>query len=155
MGDQSSEKTMARSAHLKELTETFHLFDKDGDGRITAEELQSVLTANGFKPSQKDIDKAMREGDQDGNHTIEFDEFIAMMETKLDHQNKYDELVDSFSVFDRDKNGLIDASELKCAMSKLGYDLTNDEVATMIKEADLDGNGKIDFDEYYQYMMKK
>jgi len=51
-----------------------------------------------------------------------------------------------FQVFDKDGNGYISAAELRHVMANLGEKLTDEEVEEMIKEADLDGDGQVNFD---------
>ena len=48
-------------------------------------------------------------------------------------------------MFDRDGDGLISEEELRLTMNNLGEPLTEAEVKSMIAEADLDGDGKINF----------
>ena len=60
----------------------------------------------------------------------------------------------AFKVFDRDGDGLITAEELKLTMNNLGEPLTKAEVNAMIAEADIDGDGKINCNEF-QMMIKK
>ena len=55
-------------------------------------------------------------------------------------------------VFDRDGDGLISAEELKLTMNNLGEPLTDREVRSMIEEADLDGDGRINFHEFQRLM---
>jgi Ca2+-binding EF-hand superfamily protein len=55
-------------------------------------------------------------------------------------------------VFDRDGDGLISEEELRLTMNNLGEPLTEDEVKSMIAEADLDGDGKINFQEFSRLM---
>ena len=50
-------------------------------------------------------------------------------------------------MFDRDGDGLISEEELRLTMTNLGEPLTEAEVRSMIAEADLDGDGKINFQE--------
>jgi len=50
----------------------------------------------------------------------------------------------SWKVFDRDNNGFISAAELRHVMTSIGEKLTDDEVDEMIREADQDGDGRID-----------
>jgi calmodulin len=50
----------------------------------------------------------------------------------------------SLQVFDRDNNGFISAAELRHVMTSIGEKLTDDEVDEMIREADQDGDGRID-----------
>jgi calmodulin len=40
-------------------------------------------------------------------------------------------------------------------MINLGEKLTDEEVDEMIREADLDGNGQVDYDEFVKMMMAK
>lgn len=53
-------------------------------------------------------------------------------------------LINSLQVFDRDNNGFISAAELRHVMTSIGEKLTDDEVDEMIREADQDGDGRID-----------
>ena len=48
-------------------------------------------------------------------------------------------------VFDRDRNGFISAVELKATMKELGVYITDEDAECMLKEADLDGDGKINY----------
>ncbi len=57
-----------------------------------------------------------------------------------------DEIRDAFKVFDSDGNGYISAAELRHVMHNLGEKLKDEEVDEMIREADIDGDGQINFD---------
>ena len=58
-------------------------------------------------------------------------------------------------VFDRDGDGYISAEELSQVMLTLGESLTQDEIDEMIREADLDGDGKVGYDEFATMMSHK
>ena len=58
-------------------------------------------------------------------------------------------------MFDRDGDGLISEEELRLTMTNLGEPLTEAEVRSMIEEADLDGDGKINFQEFKMLMATK
>jgi len=58
-------------------------------------------------------------------------------------------------VFDKDGNGYISASELKHVMSKLGVLFSDNELQEMIAEADLDGDGQVNFQEFQAMMISK
>lgn len=53
---------------------------------------------------------------------------------------------------DKDGSGKIDATELRNIMLSLGENLSDEEVNQMIKEADLNGDGEIDFDEFMRML---
>ncbi|KAI5680934.1 hypothetical protein M9H77_02161 [Catharanthus roseus] len=64
-----------------DLQEAFDVFDGDKDGRITVEELGSVLSSLGFKEGNKleDCKEMIRKVDIDGDGMVSFDEFRMMM----------------------------------------------------------------------------
>lgn len=55
-------------------------------------------------------------------------------------------------VFDRDGNGFITAAELRHVMTTLGEKLSDEEVDEMIREADVDGDGQINYEEFVALM---
>merc|ERR1712079_938818 len=63
-----------------------------------------------------------------------------------------DDVAHAFKVFDRDGDGLISEEELRLTMTNLGEALTEAEVRHMIAEADMDGDGKINFAEFSRLM---
>jgi len=62
-----------------ELKEAFDVFDKDGNGKITAQELADTMKALGENLTPEDIEFMMSEVDQDNDKEIDFEEFKKMM----------------------------------------------------------------------------
>ena len=58
-------------------------------------------------------------------------------------------------MFDSDGSGSISASELRLIMSNLGQNLSDEEIELMIREADIDGDGQIDYEEFVKMMNSK
>uniref|UniRef100_A0A2C9K224 EF-hand domain-containing protein n=1 Tax=Biomphalaria glabrata TaxID=6526 RepID=A0A2C9K224_BIOGL len=130
----------------KELKEAFVLFDKDGDGKITYKELGTVMRTLGHNPTDSELQDMIQEVDADGNGTIDFNEFVAMMSRHNSETDRDKELREAFKVFDRDGNGLISAEELRHVMSTLGETLRDEDVRDMMREADKDGDGHINYE---------
>uniref|UniRef100_A0A8I3WS89 Calmodulin 3 n=1 Tax=Callithrix jacchus TaxID=9483 RepID=A0A8I3WS89_CALJA len=133
-----------RSHH--EFKEAFSLFDKDGDGTITTKELGTVMRSLGQNPTEAELQDMINEVDADGNGTIDFPEFLTMMARKMKDTDSEEEIREAFRVFDKDGNGYISAAELRHVMTNLGEKLTDEEVDEMIREADIDGDGQVNYE---------
>ncbi|XP_064601551.1 calmodulin-A-like isoform X2 [Liolophura sinensis] len=140
---------------IGEFREAFTMFDRDGDGRITAKELGTVLRSLGQNPTEGELRDMINDVDIDGNGTIEFDEFLRMMAKRQSEVDEQKDITDAFKVFDRNGDGFISASELRHVMTTLGEQLSDDEVENMIKEADVDGDGMINYEEFIRMMMTR
>ncbi|KAI6656721.1 EF-hand_1 domain-containing protein [Oopsacas minuta] len=138
---------------VSEYKEAFEIFDKDGDGRITADELRQVVESMGKVCTPEDAKKMISEADKDKNETIEFGEFVTMMEESM--SNAGDEMLKAFKFFDKDGDGKITKDELKLAMKELGENMSDAEIDAMIKSADLDDDHQIDFQEFKNMMGKE
>lgn len=140
---------------IAEFRAAFEIFDKDRDGKISKKELGTVMRNLGQSPTEVELTEMINEVDIDGNGTIDFREFLGLMVRKMKDSDINEELLEAFKVFDRDGNGFITSHELKNVMITLGEYLTPDEVDELVKEADLDGDGQIDYEEFIKLMMSK
>lgn len=81
---------------------------------------------------------------------MDFDSFLNIVASrKFDDEDHEDALREAFRMFDRDGNGYIDAEELRICMINLGEKLTLDEVEEMIREVDIDFDGRMDYQGMY------
>lgn len=137
----------------QEFREAFDLFDKDGSGYINSRELLTVMRAFKQDPTKAEVQHLMQELDTNGNGKIEYEEFEKYM---ADHYRSVEEsnssMMEAFKLFDKDGSGKIDADELKEAMMRLGDKLSKEEAEDMIRTADLDKDGKIDYIEFIRMM---
>ena len=147
MAEQLSEEQIC------EFKEAFSLFDKDGDGTITTKELGTVMRSLGQNPTEAELQDMINEVDADGNGTIDFPEFLTMMSRKMKDTDAEEEIRNAFQVFDKNLDGFITPAELRHIMTNLGEKLTDEEVDEMIREADLDGDGQINYEEVVKMMM--
>ena len=98
--------------------------------------------------AEAELQDMINEVDADGNGTIDFPEFLTMMARKMKDSDSEEEILEAFKVFDKDGNGFISAAELRHIMTNLGEKLTDEEVDEMIREADVDGDGQINYEEF-------
>ncbi|KAL3858448.1 hypothetical protein ACJMK2_013039 [Sinanodonta woodiana] len=135
----------------------FKMFDINGDNRISSAELGTVLRGLNQNPTEAELKEMIAELDSNGNGTIEFDEFVKMMNLKAKStEEEAEELRAAFKKFDKDGNGKINVKELQVAMTEIGQSpFSKDEAKDMIKMADVDGDGCINYNEFVTIMTQK
>ena len=140
---------------LADLREIFLKFDIDEDGSLTELELGALILSLGLNPTADQVTELLHKSDTNNNGLIEFEEFVTMVGNDTTDEQIYnqEELLLLFRKFDRDGNGFISASELAYSMAKMGHPLTVTELGEMIREADMDGDGRINFLEFAAAMV--
>ena len=135
--------------------DAFNMFDNNQDGTITREKLRNLLLKLNQTVTEDDLKDMISVVDTTGDGKINFEEFVAMMEKRKNEADTEQEIINAFRVFDKDGNGLISKAELTNIMSILGDTLSSEEIEEMIIEADVDGDGFINYEEFVRMMMAK
>ena len=60
----------------EQLTEAFRKADKNGDGRLSVEEIHGIYTAHGVDVSREDVQKIVDAADKDGTGLLTEKEFV-------------------------------------------------------------------------------
>lgn len=141
---------------VQEYREAFNMYDKDHDGVISTHKLGVMLRSLGHNPTELEIQEMIDEVDHDRTGTVEFEDFLEVVMSKdLDEEDHELALKEAFKMFDRDGNGYIDADELRLCMMNLGEKLTLEEVEEMIREVDVDYDGRMNYEEFVKLMCTK
>ena len=135
-----------------ECKEAFDLFDADGGGTIDIEELGTAMTALGFHPKKAEIKKMVDDMDKDSDGTIDFDEFLILMGASFETKDAKADMVKAFKLFDADNKGKIKFADLKAIAVELGEKMSDSELQGMMDEADTDGDGAVDQEEFLRVM---
>ena len=143
---------MLTEEQIAEFKEAFSLFDQDGDGTIATSRLGTVMRSLGQNPTEAELQDMLNEVDADRNGTIDFPEFLTMMARKMQDVDSEEDLREAFKVFDMDRDGFISPWELRHVMTNLGGELTDEEAEEMFSNADIDGDGRISFEEFVKMM---
>jgi calmodulin len=138
---------------LAGLRDAFSAHDRNGDGRITLQELRQALEELGEEPADEELRALMLKADADGNQSIDFAEFLAFMRRRLRQAGAEDEIRDAFNTFDRNGDGLVSIDELLQVMGMLGEAMTREEAEASLQRADSDGDGQLTYEEFVAFMM--
>merc|ERR1712159_911400 len=155
MGSSSMPRSTLSAEQKAEVKEAFDLFDIDGSGAIDAKELKVAMQALGFEPTQSEVDRMVADIDIDGNSTVEFGEFVEMMEGKMSEKDQVEEMKKAFKLYDVDGKGKITFKDLKRVADEVGEKMDDAEIQEIIDEADRDGDKAINEDEFIRVMQKQ
>ncbi|UJR28108.1 hypothetical protein I4U23_009363 [Adineta vaga] len=137
-----------------EIREAFDLFDADGSGTIDVKELKVAMRALGFEPKKEEIKKMITDIQKENSSTIDFNDFLQLMSQKMAEKDSKEEILKAFRLFDDDNTGKISFKNLKRVAKELGENLTDEELHEMIDEADRDGDGEINEQDFLRIMKK-
>jgi calcium-dependent protein kinase len=141
-----------KEEQIEELRGLFETIDLNDDGTLTFIEIKDALsTAN--PDLARSIEDYLGEIDSDASGVIEYTEFLAAaMERRM--YIRRDVCWDAFQVLDINSDGVITKEELQKVLSS--DDVQNlhpmDSIEEMIKEVDLNNDGLVDFEEFFQMM---
>ena len=141
---------------LEELKLSFAIFDKDGNGNISKEELKDILLKLKISDTKGTLDKIMNDIDKNKSNTIDADEFAEMFTCKLpevEDRKTLGEIYDYMCDFANVDSINLDA--LKTLNDEFGVGLTDEEMQLMIEKADTNKDGVVSNDEYYTIITKK
>ncbi|XP_049865651.1 uncharacterized protein LOC126366544 [Pectinophora gossypiella] len=137
----------------RDIKEAFDLFDTENTGKIDTKELKVAIRALGFEPKKEEIKKMIVEIDK-GDGKVSFEDFLELMTVKMAEKDTKEEIMKAFKLFDDDETGKISFKNLKRVAKELGENLTDEELHEMIDEADRDGDGEINQEEFLRIMKK-
>jgi calcium-dependent protein kinase len=137
------------------LAKVFKAFDKNGDGKLSYEEVKDgYLDHYGKVMSDEEVHAMFDSVDTDKSGFIDYSEFVvaAMAESQLTSNDK---LQAAFKMFDKDGSGIISGDEIREVLSFGGTSqMSKEQIDTIIKQVDENGDGEISYEEFVD-MMKK
>ncbi|NXW03853.1 CETN1 protein, partial [Fregetta grallaria] len=141
---------------VEELREAFELFDRDGSGLIDVSDLKArnckSAAALGCELGREEMKRIVSEFSEEGSEKLAFKSFLQVMTQKMAEPCLKKEILEAFKVFDCDGTGKISFENLKVVASEVGEDITDEELQEMIDEADVDGDGEVDKQEFLRIL---
>ncbi|CAN6476135.1 unnamed protein product [Victoria cruziana] len=141
-----------------ELQTLFQRFDRNQDGRIDGDELQSMLRLAGMDHERRELLEAF------GDVSIDLNKFAAICNTAEDtgdqdcggDDNDVErELLEAFKVFEENGDGFISSEELERVLIRLGLWKAGDgDCMAMISKFDSNEDGRLDFQEFKNMMIR-
>ncbi len=141
-----------KDEELHEIRTLFAKCDEDGSGAITKDELGSIFKALGQNFSDKERIEMMKNIDLNEDGFVTFNEFLSLYKKHVLFKVQEEKLREAFKICDYDGNEFVTLDELKRVVNMVGENLNEEQIIKMIKKVDIDGDGKINFEEFIQLM---
>ncbi|CAL4922480.1 unnamed protein product [Urochloa decumbens] len=154
------------SLNALRLRRVFDLFDRNGDGEITLDEMAAALDALGLGADRSGLEAAVGGYIPAGAAGLRFDDFESLHrslgdalfgpipEAVPEEEDDEGDMKEAFRVFDEDGDGYISAADLQAVLKKLGLPEARNlaTVKEMICNVDKDLDGRVDFGEFKNMM---
>ena len=145
------------SERRRDILRVFEKFDKDKNGTLDVDETKHALKCLSgdsetiaVQPSDEEIQIIIQSVDTNDDGCLNFEEFLVLVQ-QINEIG--DEVRQQFEFFDKNGDGFIEKSELKKGLKKLNQKIEKTTLKRMIREADVDGDGKISFQEFQRILI--
>ncbi|XP_069106816.1 uncharacterized protein [Argopecten irradians] len=136
----------------------FNLFDADGDGQLTEEEILKGYHMFEMNPTPEELKETMEALDIDHSGTVDFKEFKTLMrriDQEEERMREKKQVTEAFKKLDRRKRGYLDKRQFTMVVNgakKSGAEpkFKKDEIDEFFKAVDTNGDGKIDLEEFVE-----
>ncbi len=137
---------------ISELQEAFSYFDRERKGYISSVDLPNVMRAVGMYPSEADIAKLMQ---STKSNKISFNDLVNAVQ-QAGFENTVDErsMREAFKMFDTYGNGLVNLVQMRTSLQSLGEKLRDEEIDELIREADIDAEGNVQYEELVKILCR-
>ncbi|KAM9705901.1 LOW QUALITY PROTEIN: calmodulin-like protein 6 [Dama dama] len=123
------------------------MFDEEGRGQVKMDELEQLMSFLGINSTKSELASTAKDVDRVKKGLFNCSNFLALMGGVLEKaQNQEGELRAAFCVFDKEAKGYIDWDMIKYVLMNVGEPLKEVEAEQMMKEADENGDGTLDYE---------
>ena len=134
------------SKDLEEAKRMFGKMDRNGDGKLSREEVQIALLSE--FGTFHDIVSLL---DSDNSGYIDYNEFLRGMVNR-EKQTDTDTLEKAFALLDKDNSGAVTAEELRDMLVCTGVQGVTEEWQALIEQVDKNGDGQLDLKEFLELL---
>ena len=112
------------------------------------------MTSLGFESKSQAIFQMISDLDADGNGTIDFEEWLSLMTRRVSDKDTRANINKVFALYDDERTGFISVKNLRRIAQELSENISEEELQELITRADLDQDGLVSEEEFYNIMTR-
>ena len=128
----------------------FKYMDEEDKGTINKNDIPQALRYLGIIKKKQELDFLIKDLEEE----VSFDKFSSIVDEQSKTSLTKEQIIDSFDVFDKNKNGKCSAKELFHCLKVVGEKLTEDDINYIQTKINIDKNGFIDYKNFVETLMK-
>merc|ERR1712127_141239 len=132
-----------KETDIDEFRECFYLYARSGQ-ITTMDELTVIMRSLGMSPTITELKNYMREK----GGRLSFADFLEIMHSHSKKESIPKELLEAFRGMDPGRKGYIPAKDLWHILAKWGEKLSPREVDQIFREANIQPNGRVNYEEF-------
>jgi len=140
---------------VKQFSEVFEMYDEAGTEKVNIDKVGAMMNSMGWNATAAEITNCRKAAKFEDGCDLTLDMYLTFMGvwTSLKPPKHSDDaLRDAFKVFDKKGTGSVPGEVFKYIMMGCGEPLSEQEMTELMREADTDGDGNIDFEEFVALM---
>eukprot|EP00301_Raphidiophrys_heterophryoidea_P026210 c8994_g1_i1.p2 GENE.c8994_g1_i1~~c8994_g1_i1.p2 ORF type:complete len:170 (-),score=42.08 c8994_g1_i1:354-863(-) len=134
---------------LDEYKAAYALFDADGDGEISREDIQATMKKVGIARGLPQIEEIISRITLDSSGVLTYKDFVKLMQMQ---RNESVELKKAFDMIDKEHKGEITLSDLRDAFTITNHPISDEELKFLMQSIDENKDGVVDFPEFMNMM---
>ncbi|OMJ91983.1 hypothetical protein SteCoe_5297 [Stentor coeruleus] len=138
-----------------DIKQAFDMFDRDNTGTISPSDMKLYLKKQGLESKNPTVFHMINNLKTDDLEKVNFGEFLDLLASEGVDYNSAEEIQKLFSIFDVDKTGFIELSNLRRIVKEVGEALEEADIIELLRKSDLDGDGRVSFQDLYNIMNKR
>ncbi len=139
----------------KEIETAFGLFDTQKRNLLDIRELRGMAKALGFDFKKEELRKIVISVGKYPSDLLAVHEVLKIFENRLPVRRTREEATTLFKLLDMSGKGRVSPSDLLKLSEELGEPLSKDEAMKLIESADADGDGFLNFEEFYRVVKRR
>ena len=137
-------------------TKIFRLYDEDKDGFVDLIYLAEMMRSAGAIFLDNELERPMETiRNNNGADIFTQKDYIELCLKFTNNDETEEDLIEAFKFWDTDNSGRVSTDEIRRALTTLGDKLSEDEINALVKEADPNNIGAIDYEHYSKVLFRQ